>query len=98
MLLLGLTLAFCLPMVANAALTDNGDGTITDGNGIMWLQEPADELMTWDEAVAWADALVFAGHDDWRLPSAISPLDGLPYEGTIWGSLPPTKLNFHIYT
>ena len=56
--------AFCLPIAVNAALTDNGDGTITDGNGVMWLQSPATTAMTWDEAVAWADALVFAGYDD----------------------------------
>ena len=78
MLFLGLMFAFCLPIAVNAALTDNGDGTITDGNGVMWLQSPATTAMTWDEAVAWADALVFAGYDDWRLPSAVIAMTGLP--------------------
>jgi len=92
LLLLGLMLAFCLPMAAKAALTDNGDGTVTDGNGIMWLQVPAEDLMTYDEAVAWADALVFAGYDDWRLPSAINSLTGVPdtswnNPNTEWGYL-----------
>ena len=89
LLFLGLALALCLPMAANAALTDNGDGTITDGNGIMWLQSPAETAMTWDEAVAWADALVFAGYDDWRLPSAVNPMTGLPVtDQSYYGSVP----------
>jgi hypothetical protein len=29
----------------------------------------ANGLMTWFEAVAWADQLVYGGHDDWRLPT-----------------------------
>lgn len=56
--------------VANATLIDNGDGTVTDGRGLMWLQSP-DMDRSWNDAVAWADNLVFAGYDDWRLPSAI---------------------------
>ncbi|MBK8753194.1 MAG: PEP-CTERM sorting domain-containing protein [Candidatus Competibacteraceae bacterium] len=27
-----------------------------------------DGLMTWSEAMAWADQLVYGGYDDWRLP------------------------------
>jgi hypothetical protein len=33
----------------------------------------ADGLMGWDAAVAWADALVFGGFDDWRLPLTLQP-------------------------
>jgi hypothetical protein len=29
----------------------------------------ADGRMGWDAAVAWADQLVYAGYDDWRLPT-----------------------------
>lgn len=69
-----------------ATLIDNGDGTITDDDiGIMWLQEPPPDdvyagpaRMTWDEAMAWAESLVFAGYDNWRLPSASDFGTGLP--------------------
>ncbi len=30
-------------------------------------------LMAWDDAVAWADNLVYAGFDDWRLPVTLHP-------------------------
>ncbi len=48
---------------------DNGDGTVTDLNtGLMWQQTPGDKL-SWDEALAQAETLDLAGHDDWRLPT-----------------------------
>lgn len=63
----------------NAALIDNGDGTITDTDtNLMWLQDvnyamtsgyDADGLMFLNDANVWAENLVFAGYDDWRLPS-----------------------------
>ena len=61
------------------AYTDNGDGTVTDLNtGLMWLQSPdfngdgqinAQDKMTYDNALTYADSFTFAGYDDWRLPS-----------------------------
>lgn len=51
--------------------TDNGDGTITDNiTGLMWQQSPIDEGVSFYEAEAYADDLVLAGYDDWRLPTA----------------------------
>ncbi|MEM6911408.1 MAG: DUF1566 domain-containing protein [Verrucomicrobiota bacterium] len=58
---------------------DNGDGTITDlATGLMWMAQdsgafPAagsqgDGTLDWQEALAWAEALDFAGYDDWLLP------------------------------
>jgi hypothetical protein len=68
---------------ANAALIDNGDGTITDTNTkLMWLQDvnyartsgyDSDGRMSWSEAMDWAANLLYAGYDDWRLPSTLVP-------------------------
>lgn len=58
---------------------DNGDGTITDeATGLMWMTfdsgyyeagDAGDGTMDWDDALEWAENLVFAGYDDWTLPN-----------------------------
>lgn len=63
----------------NAGLIDRGNGLIYDDHfDITWLADAnyaqtsdydADGLMTWDEAITWADQLVYEGYDDWRLAS-----------------------------
>lgn len=67
---------------ANAALVDNGNGTITDTDlNLMWIQDAnyantsgydEDGLMNWSDAMTWADTLIFSGYDDWRLPKTIN--------------------------
>jgi len=48
---------------------DNDDGTVTDLNtGLTWQQDPGNKV-TWEVAVAGADALDLGGHADWRLPT-----------------------------
>lgn len=57
---------------AHAALIDRGNGLIYDSaQDITWLQDAnlAGGAMNWASATAWADNLVYAGYDDWRLPS-----------------------------
>ncbi len=59
---------------------DNGDGTVTDhATGLMWMtvdsaalraRRERDGKLNWQEALAWAENLEYAGHDDWRLPNA----------------------------
>jgi hypothetical protein len=50
---------------------DNGDGTITDrATGLTWAQADGGQAMTWQQALAYAENLTLAGHDDWRLPNA----------------------------
>lgn len=60
----------CNPVV-NAALYDRGGGLIYDSVlNITWLQNAnySGGTMTWDNAVDWADNLVFQNYNDWRLP------------------------------
>jgi len=58
---------------------DNGNGTVTDrATGLMWMQVDSGALkagknrdgkLNWEEALAWAENLEYAGHSDWRLPN-----------------------------
>ncbi len=51
---------------------DHGNGTVTDrGTGLMWLKD-ANQVgteMDWFGALKVCNDLVFAGHDNWRLPN-----------------------------
>jgi len=50
---------------------DNGDETITDrATGLMWQQADSGKGLNWEQALAYAEGLELAGHDDWRLPKA----------------------------
>lgn len=84
---------FSMAGVANAALIDNLDGTITDTDtNLMWLQDAnyaktsgydADGEMTWNAAVTWVDTLDFAGYGDWRLPTTPGASTGFHNEGEL---------------
>lgn len=69
---------FAFLSVANAALIDNGNETITDADtNLMWIQNAdVSGTMTWDEAMGWADTLVYADYDDWRLPYSDTTCSG----------------------
>ncbi len=60
-----------LSFPAGAALVNNGDGTITDtASELMWLQDlESQSIMSYANATIWADSLIFADYDDWRLPA-----------------------------
>ena len=59
---------------------DTGKGTITDrATGLTWTKGDSgsfhagtlkDGRLNWEQALAWAEGLDFAGHSDWRLPNA----------------------------
>ncbi|MCP4155816.1 MAG: DUF1566 domain-containing protein, partial [bacterium] len=50
---------------------DNGDGTVTDrATGFMWTQRDSGRGMNWKDALEYAESLIYAGYDDWRLPNA----------------------------
>ncbi len=50
---------------------DHEDGTISDkATGLMWMQNDNAEGLNWEDALAYAEAMEFAGYTDWRLPNA----------------------------
>lgn len=56
--------------------TDNEDGTITDNaTGLMWPKDlegaatNSGAIVVWLAAINFAEALDFAGHQDWRVPN-----------------------------
>lgn len=86
--------------VSQAALIDRGGGLIYDEDqNITWLQDAnyaktsgydSDGVMSWDETVAWAGQLVYAGYSDWRLPMTIDGAwtedwSNVDYDGTAAG-------------
>jgi hypothetical protein len=72
-------LAFSLSTGAQASLVARTGGMVYDDvNNITWAADAnlaqtsgydADGLMTWANAVAWADQLTLGGYTDWSLPS-----------------------------
>lgn len=65
------------PVHSGNRFVDNHDGTVTDSvTGLQWQQATADnngdgtpDTMDWENALAYAEDLRLAGHDDWRLPN-----------------------------
>ncbi len=68
------------PKYGKNDFVDNGDGSVIDrATGLTWMQVDSGHLragkdrdgkLNWSEALAWAEGLEYAGHDDWRLPNA----------------------------
>lgn len=62
-------LCFAATPALAVTYSDNGDGTVTDPTtGLMWMRNYAGTY-TWDQAMALAGTVSFAGHSDWRLPN-----------------------------
>lgn len=82
-------LAIGITSTAQATLIDRGNGLIYDDIlDVTWLQDAnyaqtsgydSDGKMTWNNAVTWADGLMFGGYDDWRLPT-LAPIDGVAFD------------------
>jgi PEP-CTERM motif len=81
-LIIAFLVIFGIATSVQAALIDRGMGLIYDTDrNVTWLQDAnyaktsgfdADGQMLWPTAKSFADNLVFAGFDDWRLPSALN--------------------------
>lgn len=58
------------PILLANHFTDNGDGTITDHlTQLVWQKIPNTTSFTWEQAIAYAEALEIGGASDWRLPN-----------------------------
>jgi formylglycine-generating enzyme required for sulfatase activity len=55
---------------SGSRFTDIGDGAIKDNyTGLRWQKIQSPDLMTWDEALGYAEGFSLAGKSDWRLPT-----------------------------
>jgi hypothetical protein len=85
---------------SEATLYDRGGGMIYDSVlNITWLQDAnyaktsgysigtGTGAMTWSQAVAWADQLVYGGYSDWRLPTTGTGVDGYKITSSEMGYL-----------
>lgn len=63
------------PPVSKVHLTDNQDGTLTEGNGLMWTRKDSyadwGRCLNWHESEAYVKQLKTGGHTDWRMPTVI---------------------------
>jgi hypothetical protein len=81
----GVVSILLLSASANATLINRGSGLIYDDVlDVTWLQDAnyagtlgytSNGAMTWDQAMAWSDELVYQGYDDWRLPTMVDTGD-----------------------
>jgi len=96
-------LAFSLSTGAQASLVARTGGMVYDDvNNITWAADAnlaqtsgydADGLMTWANAVAWADLLTLGGYTDWSLPTTVPAVSGINQTGSQMGNLFYTQLD-----
>jgi len=81
-----------------ASYSDTGDGTVEDEvTGLVWEKEPPSNSGTWDDALAYCDALELAGELDWRLPTRIEITSVLDHGKPGWAgeAFPGAPGGFH---
>jgi hypothetical protein len=74
---------FSISTFSPATLIDRGSGMIyDDALNVTWLQDATHLTHDHVAAVAWVEALEYAGYDDWRLPTVLAS-DGPDGHGNI---------------
>lgn len=64
---------FCFATSTNATLWERGSDLVYDDDfNITWYDFTYSST-GWNDAITWADDLVYKGYDDWRLPTALNP-------------------------
>jgi hypothetical protein len=59
------------PEYGKNEFTNNGNGTITDhATGLMWMKNDNGSVLSWENALNYAENFLYAGYSDWRLPDA----------------------------
>ncbi|NUQ00062.1 MAG: DUF1566 domain-containing protein [Armatimonadetes bacterium] len=59
------------PAYGQNDLTPGDEGTVVDrATGLVWQRGDSGRTLSWQQALAYAENLVLAGRDDWRLPNA----------------------------
>ena len=88
-LLSALVLVIGLHIFPRAELIDMGDETIYDTDlQITWLKDAGMVgVKNWNDAREWAENLVFAGIDNWRLPIVTDQTYGYNITGSEMGYL-----------
>jgi hypothetical protein len=87
---IAMMLLFTFAIPAKATLYDRGMGLIYDDVlDITWMQNAnyAGITMTWDDAMASVEGIVFQGYDDWRLPTTDTSCSGKDCTGSEMGHL-----------
>jgi len=101
-------LALSLSTGAQASLVARTGGMVYDDvNNITWAADAnlaqtsgydADGLMTWANAVAWADQLRLGGYTDWSLPTTVPAVWDMNQTGSQMGNLFYTQLGGVAYS
>ena len=69
---IGIMACLCLILGAGplwAEYIDNGNGTVTDtSTDLTWQKDTPENIVNWEQALAYCEALTLAGKNDWRLP------------------------------
>lgn len=77
------------PTTVSSQFTTLGNSTVKDNlTGLIWQEVPNTDSLTWENALVYAENLVFAGNSDWRLPN-IKELQSINDERIISPSVSP---------
>jgi hypothetical protein len=69
---------------------NNGDGTVSDlATGMMWMKQDSAKGLDWENALAYAENLEYAGYDDWKLPNIKELQSIVDYSG-VYPAINPT--------